>query len=287
MSASIELTDDIGGIIGVSEKETIFVHHPEKYNPTQRFSARAKLYSKARPGYPQAALDYIMVHCHLDKGSKVADLGAGTGISARAFAEQGCQVTAVEPNDAMLNEAVAHDQYKKQITYVKATAENSTLPDQTYDAVVCAQAFHWFHPEQSLKDFDRILKPGGWVVLMWNERDESDAFTGEYGDLLRTLPDTSFVEVPRGTAGQALLNSDSFEEKGKSEFKNFQELDLDLFLGRAFSASYAPDPDSPDALVFEEKLRGVFDSFAADDDQVVMKYICTVCLLYTSDAADE
>lgn len=251
------------------------MHNPEKYNPTQRFSARAKLYSKARPGYPQTALDYVMVHCHLDKASQLADLGAGTGISARAFADQGCLVTAVEPNDSMLNEAVAHESYKKQISYVKATAENSTLPDQTYDAVVCAQAFHWFNPDLALKEFQRILKPGGWVVLIWNERDESDPFTREYGDLLRTLPDTSFVEVPRGSAGQALLNSDMFTEKGKSDFQNLQILDLDLFLGRAFSASYAPDPDSPDALMFEQKLRRVFDSFSAEN-QVTMKYICSV-----------
>lgn len=251
------------------------MHNPEKYNPTQRFSARAKLYSKARPGYPQSALDYIMVHCHLDKGSKLADLGAGTGISARAFADQGCHVTAVEPNDSMLNEAVAHDDYKKQISYVKATAENSTLPDQTYDAVVCAQAFHWFNPELALKEFQRILKPGGWVVLIWNERDESDPFTRQYGDLLRTLPDTSSVEGSRGSAGQALLVSDTFTEKGKSEFQNQQILDLDLFLGRAFSASYAPDPDSPEALMFEEKLRRIFETFCLDE-QVTMKYVCSV-----------
>lgn len=252
------------------------MHNPEKYNPTQRFSARAKLYSKARPGYPQAALDYIMVHCHLDKGSKVADLGAGTGISARALADQSCNVTAVEPNESMLNEAMAHTDYNNSINYVKATAENSTLPNQSFDAVVCAQAFHWFNPALALKEFDRILKPGGWVVLVWNERDETDPFTCEYGDLLRTLPDTSFIEIPRGTAGQALLDSNIFVEKNRTEFPNQQVLDLDLFLGRAFSASYAPDPDSPEALIFEEKLRGVFENFSEGNDQVVMKYVCSV-----------
>ena len=252
------------------------MHNPEKYNPTQRFTARAKLYSKARPNYPQPALDYIMVHCHLDKDSAVADLGAGTGISARAMATQGCTVTAVEPNESMLNEALAHTEQRNAITYIKATAENSTLPDAAYDAVISAQAFHWFNPDLALAEFQRILKPGGWVVLIWNERDEKDTFTLEYGNLLRTLPDTASVEVPRGTAGQALLDSDLFQEKSKCDFQNAQVLNLDLFLGRAFSASYAPDPDSPEALVFEDKLREVFNRFASKDAEVTMRYVCSV-----------
>ena len=251
------------------------MYHPEKYNPTQRFSARARLYSRARPGYPESALDYIMVHCHLEKGSLVADIGAGTGISSRALANEGLNVIAVEPNEAMLAEASAHEE-QKNITYVKGTSENTTLESGRFDAVVSAQAFHWFNPELALQEFKRILKPDGWIALMWNERDESDPFTKEYGDLLRTLPDTSLLEVSRGAAGQALFDCDYLKEQHKDDFSNLQVLDLDLFLGRAFSASYSPDPDSREALVFEEKLRAVFDRYAVDDGQVVMKYVCSV-----------
>lgn len=252
------------------------MHNPEKYNPTQRFSNRAKLYSKARPGYPEEALDFILVQCHLDKGSLVADIGAGTGISSRALAEHGLLVTAVEPNEAMLDEAIAHEEFRSKITFIRATGEVTTLPDKHFDALVCAQAFHWLNPERALAEFSRVLKPGGWVVLMWNERDESDPFTREYGDLLRTLPDTSNVEVQRGSAGQALLVSDLFKEKSKHCFSNQQTLDLDLFFGRAFSASYAPDPDSPEAYAFERKLRQVFDKYADAKGTVKMMYTCSI-----------
>jgi ubiquinone/menaquinone biosynthesis C-methylase UbiE len=251
------------------------LYKPEKYDPTQRFSSRAKHYSKARPGYPREALEFVITHCGLDAHSHIADIGAGTGISSRAFAEMGLRITAVEPNEAMLAEAISHEEQRDKITFVKGTGENTTLPEAEYDAVICAQSFHWLNSEKAFREFRRILKPGGWVVLIWNERDESDPFTKEYGDLLRTLPDTASVELPRLGAGKALLDSEWFVDREKTNFPMLQVLDADLLVSRAFSASYSPAPGSPGAPVFESKLVALFHKYAANNE-VTMKYLCSV-----------
>lgn len=235
-----------------------------KFTPTKRFSNRAKLYSQGRPGYPDSALDYLCAACRLSKGNKLVDIGAGTGISSRALADRGLHVTAVEPNEAMLDEARSYEEYQGKITYVKATAEATGLPDAAFQAVVCAQAFHWFDPQKALAEFHRLLSPGAYVALMWNERDEADQFTRDYGDLLRTLPDTSLVEVKRGTAGEVLFDSALFSNASLEYFDNEQTLDREKFVSRALSASYAPAPDSPEARAFQEKLENVFKRYAQD-----------------------
>jgi ubiquinone/menaquinone biosynthesis C-methylase UbiE len=236
----------------------------KKYTPTKRFSNRAKLYSQARPGYPGSLLDYLCSECKVSQGDKVADIGAGTGISSRALADRGLLVTAVEPNEAMLEEARSHEEYRDKITYVQASAEHTELPPDAFQAVVSAQAFHWFEAQKALAEFHRLLKSGGHLALIWNERDESDQFTREYGDLLRTLPDTSVVEVKRGTAGEAIFDTPLFSNAKLSFFENEQILDREKFISRALSASYAPAPDSPEAARFREELGNVFEKFQHD-----------------------
>ena len=247
----------------------------EKYSPTSRFSNRAKLYSQARPGYPPSALDYLCSECQLIPGKKVLDIGAGTGISSRALADVGLLVTAVEPNLAMLDEARAHEDYVDSITYIQASAEHTGLKSGEYDAIVCAQAFHWFDPARALSEFHRLLKHKGYLALMWNERDEEDPFAHEYGDLLRTLPDTSLVEVKRGSAGEVLFDSPLFTAAKLTYFQNEQILDIEGFINRALSASYAPAPESPEASSFRATLQELFDKYQ-QKGQVVLKYKSSV-----------
>ncbi len=241
-----------------------------KHNPTNRFSGLAEVYAKSRPSYPADAIKFIVQHCALTKDSTLVDVGAGTGISARLMAEQGPTVIGVEPNDDMRTQAESESLDFENLSFLKGTAEETLLLDNVADAVLCAQAFHWFRAEEALAEFKRILKPGGWTVLMWNERDEKDAFTRTYGDLLRELPETLAVEVPRGMAGQALFDTKSFSDQEVHHFSNQQIMDEEGLIGRAFSASYAPK-DKVVAEQFTLKLRKLFKDFAHDD---------TVTLLY-------
>jgi SAM-dependent methyltransferase len=228
------------------------------YNPTGRFSGLAEVYAKYRPSYPAAALDFTVSHCGLGPHTLLVDVGCGTGISSRLFAQRGIRVIGIDPNDEMRRQAeAAVGRGESAPSYRKGRAEETGLSDVSADAVLAAQAFHWFEPEPTLREFHRILKPGGWVILMWNERDEHDPCTADYGRVIRSAPDAAAVEVPRGQAGDALLRSPLFVDAARFLFKNEQDLDEDGLLGRAFSASYAPrEPEQ--ANRFAAALHDVF-----------------------------
>jgi SAM-dependent methyltransferase len=249
-----------------------------RLNPAGRFTGLAEVYSKSRPSYPREAIDYIIWRCGLSGGGLVIDVGSGTGISSRIFAERGLRVIGIEPNADMRAQASAKPVTTNALTptYQDGRAEATGLSDGSADAVLAAQAFHWFAPDASLVEFRRILKPGGWVVLIWNERDERDEFTRAYGDIIRTSPDTAAIEGPRGKAGQALLDSPLFEGAHKIVFTNEQSLDEAGLLGRAFSASYAPR--TPDLTAqWNHGIKALFARFQRDG-RVTVQYETSVFL---------
>jgi ubiquinone/menaquinone biosynthesis C-methylase UbiE len=231
-------------------------------NPTGRFTGLADAYNKGRPGYPEAALDFIVGHCGLGPGSAVVDVGCGTGISARQFARRGLRVIGIEPNGDMRARAEAHPTPAggQQPSYRPGRAEDTGLADGCADAVVGAQAFHWFETQPALREFHRILNRGGWAVLLWNERDETDPFTAVYGQAIRTVPGAAALEMSRGRAGEPLLHSSLFENGARATFANHQDLDEEALLQRAFSTSYAPREPEP-AKRFTLAVREAFARF--------------------------
>jgi SAM-dependent methyltransferase len=214
----------------------------ERFDPTGRFSGLADIYAKNRPGYPEAALDYIIGRCGLNNASCLVDVGCGTGISTRLFAARGIAVIGVEPNDAMRAKAEAEPTASGELrpVYRKGTAESTGLADGFADAVLAAQAFHWFKPEPALQEFHRILRSGGHLALMWNERDEGDEGTAAYGSVMRWSPEAAALEASRADAGRVLLDHPLFVDGTRVAFTYEQEVDEDGFVGRALSASYAP-----------------------------------------------
>jgi SAM-dependent methyltransferase len=250
----------------------------ERFDPTGRFSGLADIYAKNRPGYPDAALDYIIGRCGLNNASRLVDVGCGTGISARLFAQRGISVTGIEPNDSMRAkaEAAALPSDRLGPEYRKGTAEATGLPDGFADAVIAAQAFHWFKAEEALKEFHRILRTAGQLALMWNERDEGDGCTAAYGSVMRWNPEAAALEASRDGAGKVLLDHPLFVDATRVAFAYEQALDEDGFVGRALSASYAPR--EPAAVAeFVAALRRVHKRFERDG-KAVLRYETSVYL---------
>jgi ubiquinone/menaquinone biosynthesis C-methylase UbiE len=230
--------------------------------PLKRFTGLAAQYARCRPDYPDAAIDFILAHCGIGPGSVVVDVGCGTGISTRCLARRGVPVVGLEPNADMRAQAEgqAVPLSCPAPRYLPGQAEATGLPTGSVDLVLAAQAFHWFDRDAALNEFHRILKPRGWTVLIWNERDESDPFTAAYGAVIRSAPEAGAIEAPRAQAGTALLTSTLFEAQERRVFANQQTLDAQGVLGRAFSASYAPR-DPAEAQRFAAALKHCFARF--------------------------
>jgi ubiquinone/menaquinone biosynthesis C-methylase UbiE len=150
-------------------------------NPQGRFSDRAEDYAKYRPSYPKEAIDCILEGLGEPSQLLAADIGAGTGISSRLLADRGVKVIAIEPNLEMRQAATPHP----LVEFEDGSAENTQLGDRCVDLVTCFQSFHWFNPEPTLKEFQRILKPQGRLAVVWNNRNKEDKFTAEYSYLTK------------------------------------------------------------------------------------------------------
>jgi SAM-dependent methyltransferase len=233
------------------------------FDPTRRFSDRVENYVKYRPGYPPAVMDCLREECGLTPESVVADVGSGTGLLAQLFLEHGNPVYAIEPNDEMRQAAERLLGSYPAFTSVNGRAESTTLPDRSVDFVTAGQAFHWFEPEPARVEFGRILRPEGWVVLVWNTRLADDGgFMAGYEALLDRFAlayhDVNHAEqyddVSRFYSGQFQLQL----------FANEQRFDFDGTLGRLLSSSYAPPPGHPHYEPLFAGLRRLFEAYQKD-----------------------
>ncbi len=162
---------------------------------TQRFSSRVSNYVRYRPGYPSAVLELLKHDCRLTPSAVIADVASGTGIFTRLLLENGNRVFAVEPNPEMRQAAEELLAGFPKFTSVSGSAEATTLAEHGVDFVTAAQAAHWFDREKARREFVRILKPGGWAVLLWNERlTDTTPFLRDYEKLLLTFA-TDYQEV--------------------------------------------------------------------------------------------
>lgn len=229
-------------------------------DPTLRFSDRVADYVRYRPGYPPAISDWLVRACGLSPAWVVADIGAGPGNLAHRFLEIGASVIAVEPNQEM-REAGGHllagnPRYRS----VASRAEATGLSDNSIDLVAAGQAFHWFDHAAAKTEFARILKPPGWVVLIWNDRQAAGSpFLEAYERLLLTYATDYRAVRHQDTADTAALQA-FFAPAGYSEthFPNQQTFDLAGLSGRLRSSSYAPQPGQPGHDAMFAELAAIF-----------------------------
>jgi SAM-dependent methyltransferase len=249
---------------------------PTSTDSVNRFDGLADLYDRFRPDYPEAAISYLVARCRLKPGCRLVDVGCGTGISARQFTAFGLNVIGIEPNVDMRRQAeqVVVPTGGLAPDYRVGKAEATGLPEAAADVVLAAQAFHWFDAEPALQEFLRILKPGGWLALIWNERDRRDPFTREYGQILQQHSVSASADASQSDYGQHLLRCPYYTNRERVEFPHGQELDFDSLLGRCFSTSFAPREARQRQLLAKD-LRELFDRSQATG-KVTMRYVTVV-----------
>ena len=240
-------------------------------DPTLRFSSRVEHYRRYRPGYPPATIDLLRDRCGLVPQAAVADLGSGTGILTALLLDRGAQVFAVEPNAAMRSAAEALLGARRGFVSVVGTAEATTLEARSVGLVVAAQAFHWFDPGGARRESLRILAPGGWAALIWNEPPEDlTAFLAEYDALLRRHA-PEYVRVRGLRAREQGIGEFFGGAPTRAVFANRQIFDFEGLEGRLMSSSYAPQPGEPQNAPLLAGLRQVFERHQRGG-QVVFPY---------------
>lgn len=209
-------------------------------DPIKRFSNRVENYVKYRPSYPPEVLDLFRDEMSLTKNSVIADIGSGTGISAKLFLENCNFVYGVEPNKSMREAAEEFLKDFPRFTSVDGTSEATNLPDDSVDFVVAAQAFHWFDKKKTRPEIKRILRKNGFTALIWNERQlDTNDFLIDYENHLKKFG-TDYEKVRHDNLDEQSL-SDFFQaDFRKGTFLNVQTLDFEGLKGRMLSASYMP-----------------------------------------------
>jgi SAM-dependent methyltransferase len=242
----------------------------------ERFTGRVEEYERYRLRYPAAVLTLLQERCGLRAEHVVADVGAGTGMLAELFLEAGNAVEAVEPNAAMRGACERlQDQYAR-LRVVDATAEATTLEDASVDFVSVGRAFHWFDTELALREFRRVLRPGGWVVLVANGRGGGESEqAAEYEQLL----------VDKGVDHRGITSrfekhdvaAAAFDAKTlvREQVHGEQRLRLAEFLGQTQSYSSAPLPGD---AKYDEMQRALREYFARWQVNGVVR-MATLCLV--------
>jgi ubiquinone/menaquinone biosynthesis C-methylase UbiE len=241
-------------------------------DPLERFSDRADDYVKYRPRYSYDVVHAIREACGLRPEHMIADVGCGPGMLAEIFLQHGNRVIGVEPNQEM---RIAGEKYLAAyptFSMVEGSAEFTTLQPASVDFVVAGQAFHWFHPIETRVEFARILRPGGWTVLIWNHRDTQstpllrayEAFVQQYSVDYEQVAHTYVATY------DALQRFFAPNQMALIQQHNDQRLDFDGLRGRLLSSSYIPKSgDRYDAMI--RALPQLFSDHAVDS-QVILEY---------------
>jgi len=239
--------------------------------PTQRFSDRVEDYVRYRPHYPGELITTLCQEIGLDPSWSVADIGSGTGLSSEPFLENGNVVFGVEPNVEMRRAAerllATHPTFRS----IDGTAEATGLRAGSVDLATAGQAFHWFNPARARAEFQRILKPEGWIVLFWNNRrTDTSPFLKEYEELL-LRHGTDYQQVRHDRTTMELPGKFFQGNYRRRTLANEQILDYEGSKGRLLSSSYTPAEGDPAREKMLEDLKGLFRKHV-QNGQVRMEY---------------
>lgn len=234
------------------------------------FGDGAAAYERGRPGYPQEVVDLLAGELGLGPGRTVADVGAGTGKLTRLLPATGASVVAVEPVAAM---RATLARLVPEAEVVDGTAEALPLDDGSVDAVVVAQAFHWFDAPAALAEASRVLRPGGGLALVWNTRDEREPWVARLSELIH-WHDSPIPTYDRDRDWPAeVAASGRFTPVEHRRIAHRQDMDADLLVERVLSTSYiAAKPEAER----DEIAAGVRELVAGFPERFPLPYLTDV-----------
>lgn len=225
------------------------------------FNGVADIYDKYRPSYPPELFTYLSSSLDITPYTTIADIGSGTGILSKKLLDIcGC-VYAVEPNNDMREIAESKLSSNNHFISVRGTAENTTLPDHSIDCITAAQSFHWFNRTLFKKECQRILKSKGYVILIWNCRQQDDEIVQAIDSISKTYcPD--FSGALCGMRGEKAYGDYMDFFSGEYEIKSFYNpilFNKESFWGFHESASYCPDKEKENFFAYKMCLSNFFD----------------------------
>ena len=241
--------------------------------PTERFSKTVTNYVKYRPDYSLSLLSLMEKELGLNKEHIIGDIGSGTGKLSALFLKNGYTVYGVEPNVDMRE--AAEQQLKTFLRFFSfdGTAENTILAPNSLDYIVVGQAFHWFNIKETRKEFLRILKPEGYVLLVWNKRrNDSSDFMKAYHSFIKKYATSYNKRNLRFVNPEDFRNFFGHDQYLlKNFYDNYQVFDLEGLKGRYFSGSYALDSIHPNYKEAMQKISLIFEEYSKDG-KVRMEY---------------
>ena len=242
----------------------------------QIFTGVGEIYAKFRPTYPAALIQYLCTEIGLNSNSVVADIGSGTGILTRLLLNIGARVYAVEPNEDMRKVAETTNQGNTNFISINSTAENTTLIEQSIDYITAAQSFHWFDQVCFKKECQRILKPNGKVILIWNRRDEAS-------ELVQAIDSISQKYCPQFSGSacgmRGAKTEDEYQDFFTGEydtqiFPNDIFFDKERFIGLHQSASYRLNEDDKNYQNYIHALSDFFDLHSTNNKLILPNNAC-------------
>jgi len=215
----------------------------DAYKNVNRFKGKefANLYDNTRPACPKYVVDVLTRYLRR-RPQTVIDIGCGTGLSTLVWKDNADNIIGVEPNNDMIAQAITNVEGLQNIEFAHAYSDNTGLDSGIADIITCSQSFHWMEPESTLREVDRLLKPGGvfavydcdWPPVCNASLDSAYQELDEYFDKVET--DVSeFIKYPKGQHLENIRNSGVFKYAREIVFANTESCDADRYFNFALS----------------------------------------------------
>ena len=232
------------------------------------FGAAAADYERARPSYPPESIDVLRTEVGVGPGVRVCDLAAGTGKLTRLLVATGADVVAVEPVSGMRDQL---SEVLPEIDVLDGTAEAIPLDDDSLDVVTVAQAFHWFKFDKALAEIRRVLRPGGGLAILFNQRDEREPWVAKMNNVIQWH--TRTVARYQTTDWVGLLNGAGYDGVGAETVEWDQPLTRELLASRVRSVSYVADEPASVQQDYVDRVVALVDGF---DETFPLPYVTHV-----------